>query len=303
MKKTILAIAITGLFATTAQAANLYSADGTSVSMAGEVDAIFTTVDVADDAADEDGKIYTWANVQFDIVTKVSDSVNALASFEVEANNGEEVKVDDAWIGFTGDFGTVKFGETGSSYALLEKTELVNEGDDYDVAYSDSENDGRAVRYQKTLGPVALSANYSFVEGNSDVDDNFALSADYSVDMFTIGAAYLNGGDDISSMGVSASMDMGALYAAATYTVNTVTADSAYDFDTAALSASYALGEIASVYGSYQIQDGDNKDISNIYVGVSRDIAANVYAFVEYIVLEDDSVDTDTMFAGIYYAF
>lgn len=298
MKKTLLALSITALFATSAQAANLYEADGTAVSMKGEVDAIFTYVNADDDSKDEDGKIHSWGQVQFDVTTKVSESVNALASFEIEANDGEEVKLDDAWIGFAGDFGTVKFGETGSSYAVLEKAELANESADKDVDYADSEGSGRAVRFEKAVGPVALSANYSFVEG--DGDNDFALSADYSAEMFTVGAAYFNGGDDISSMGVSASVELAGLFAAATYTVNERAGD--VDFNTAAFSASYALADIATVYGSYQIQD-DDMDITNFYAGVSGDITANITAFAEYNATEENNADTDAIYAGIYYAF
>ncbi len=57
---------------------------------------------------------------------------------------------------------------------------------------------------KKQWGPVALSANYSFVSGDNEDGDNFALSADYAVDNFTIGAAYFEGfydSNDVTSMG------------------------------------------------------------------------------------------------------
>lgn len=299
MKKALLPAIISALFATSAQAANLYDADGTAVNLSAEIDALYKT-STSETEADEDGVLNTWANVQFDVTTKVSDSVTALGSFEVEADNGASVEVDDAWLGFATDFGTVKFGETGSSYDVLEKTELSNELDEYDAIYSDSEGDGRAVRYEKTVGPVALSANYSFESGDSDAD-NFALSADYAVDMFTIGAAYLDG-DDTTSMGISASVEVADLYVAATYTDNEF--DAADDFTTAALSASYAL-DLATVYGSYQIQDFDaGADIDHWYAGVSHDITANISAFVEYSDTEaDDAAEASLLVAGIYYTF
>lgn len=307
MNKAILPAIISALLATSAQAATLYQVADTTVKMSGELDAYYKVFDsegTSVGTTDENGILSTWANVQLDLSTKISDSVTAMGSFEVEGDNGEAFKVDDAWMGVTGNFGTFKVGETGSSYALLEKTELSNELDEYDAIYSDSEGTGNAVRYQKAIGPVDLSANYSFVKGNGN--DNYALSADYAVENFTIGAAYLNG-DDTESMGVSASVVVDAFYAALTYTDNDDAAIlnlTSEDFTTTALSASYAFAP-ATLYGSYQMVDIDNNDdINHWYAGVSRDVTANITAFVEYSDTDaDDLAQASLLVAGIYYAF
>ncbi|WP_372882899.1 porin [Psychromonas sp.] len=315
MKKAILPAMISALFATSAQAATLYEIDDTAVSLTGEISAFYTVNDEKEDGdeVDENGVLYSEVALQFDVSTKVSDSVTAIGSFEVESKDDEDVdfhalKVDDAWLGFATDFGTVKLGETGSSYAVLEKTELSNESDEYGAGeYSDSEDDGRAVRYENTLGPVALSANYSFVGGNSGQgNDNFALSADYAVDdNFTIGTAYLNG-DKTSSWGISGAVEVEGFYAAAVYTDNDE-AEGDTDFTTKALSASYDF-DLATVYGSYQMKEFDTNaeaDLDYWYVGVSHDVTANISAFVEYSDTEadDKSYEASALIAGIYYAF
>ncbi|WP_435237332.1 porin [Psychromonas sp. PT13] len=302
MKKAILpAVISAALLATSAHAANLYDADGTSVALSGEVDGLYYA---ADDGSSTANSISSWANAQLDISTKISDSTTGMASFEIEATDGSEVKVDDAWVGISGDFGTFKLGETGSSYGILEKAELANEGNDIDLgddnaglAYADGEGSGNSIRYQKTVGAVALSANY-FIDDSADIE-GFAVSADYSADAFSIGAGYIDSGDDVTGLGVSASYEADALFLAATYSINSQDDDSDNDFDTYAVSASYAF-EPASLYGSYQVNDGDNVDITNWYVGVSKDITANIYAFVEY---NDQDSDTSLLSAGIYYSF
>ena len=309
MKKAILPAIISALFATSAQAATLYEIDDTSVSLSGELDAFYKVYDEEVDGVetkDEDGILTTFANVQFDLSTKVSDSVTAMGSFEIEADNASEVTVDDAWMGFASDFGTVKVGETGSSYEVMEKTELSNELNEYDAIYSDPANgDGGAVRYENSLGPVALSANYSFISGNSN--EVFALSADYAVDEnFTIGAAYQNG-DKTESWGISGSVAVEGLYAAVTYTDNegAELMDEALDFTTMAFSASYAFAP-ATLYGSYQMVDIDdtNTDVDHWYVGVSRDLTANITTFVEYSDTDaDDAYEASQLIAGVYYAF
>ncbi|PKH03520.1 hypothetical protein CXF72_05900 [Psychromonas sp. MB-3u-54] len=310
MNKAILPAIISALLATSAQAATLYEVADTTVKMSGELDAYYKVFDKegtgVETEVDENGVISTWANLQFDLSTEISDSVTAMGSFEVEVGDGTAVVVDDAWMGVTGNFGTLKVGETGSSFALMEKTEVSSELNEYDAIYSDSETDGRAVRYQKALGPVDLSANYSFasdtlVEGVA-VGDIYALSADYARENFTIGVAYLNG-DTVESMGVSASVVVDALYAALTYTDNDK--DSGVDFTTAALSASYAFAP-ATLYGSYQMQDfdGTDTDLNHWYAGVSRDVTANITTFVEYSDTDqDDALQASQFVAGVYYTF
>jgi len=297
MKKAILpAVISAALLATSAHAANLYDADGTSVALSGEVDGLFYAEDTG---SSTDSRFDSWANVQLDISTTITDSVSGIASFEVEGNDSDSFTVDDAWMGFTGDFGTITIGETGSSYAILEKAELANEVNDIDVSYDDGEGSGNSIRYQKTVGAVALSANY-FLDDSVDIE-GFAVSADYSADAFTIGAGYIDSGDDVTGLGVSASYEADALFLAATYSINSQNDDSDDDFSTAAVSASYAF-EVASLYGSYQVNDYDSSssDVNNWYVGISKDITANIYAFIEY---NDTDNDTSLTSAGFYYSF
>jgi predicted porin len=316
MKKAILPAVISALLATSAHAANLYDADGTSVALSGEVDGLYYS---ADDGSSTENSFDSWANAQLDISTTITDSVTGMASFEIEANDGDSLAVDDAWVGFAGDFGTIKIGETGSSYGILEKAELANEGtdidlgidlsddlgDDYSFGYSDGEGSGNSLRYEKTIGAVALSANY-FLDDSAD-SEGFAISADYSADAFSIGAGYIDSGDDKTGLGISADYSADALFLAATYSINSQSDDSDYDFTTAAISASYAF-DAATLYGSYQINDFDEFDatITNWYVGVSKDLTANIYAFLEYNATDKTDVeldDTSLLSAGVYYSF
>jgi len=192
MKKAILpAVISAALLATSAHAANLYDADGTSVDFSGEVDGLYSSNEYDLTGDDNSGTISNWAQASFDVSTEISDTVTGMASFDFETD-GSDVVLDDAWIGFAGDFGTIKIGETGSSYGILEKAELINEGSDIDLGtyadgYDDGEGSGHSIRYQKTVGAVALSANYFLDDG----EDGFAVSADYAADAFTIGAGYI----------------------------------------------------------------------------------------------------------------
>jgi len=291
MKKTLVALAV--LATASANAGNLYENDATSVKVSGEVDTVIKTSEYNNGSVkvvDNDPQVYAWANVQFDIDHKLSDSVTAFGSFEMEADNGESVAVDDAKIGFKGNFGKVTFGETGSSYAVLEKGELTNEGDDVDVVYNSSESDGHGIRYEVT---VAESLDLSFdMQTNKaqNADNDWALSADYAIGDFTIGAAYIQADEkavdyDRSAMGLSVSYEANGFYVAATYTdyegqgaVNVNGGEDTFkladhDGNTYALAASYSW-DAYKVYTAYQVLSADQStagaaidaDLDNFYV-------------------------------------
>jgi outer membrane pore protein E/outer membrane porin protein LC len=334
MKKTLVALAV--LATASANAGNLYENDATSVKVSGEVDTVIKTLKTKSGGAtvsDEDAQVYAWANVQFDVDHKLSDSVTAFGSFEMEADNGDTVKVDDAKVGFKGNFGKVTFGETGSSYAVLEKAELTNEGADVDVVYNSSESDGHGIRYEITVADsLSLSADIQ-TNKSETVDNDWSISADYAIADFTIGAAYLQADEktqdyDRNSLGLSVSYEANGFYVAGTYTqyegqgdVNVEGGDSTanlgdHDGNTYALAASYSW-DAYKVYGAYQVLEADkltsgasiDADLDNYYVGFEYAVMANLTAFVEYNVAELSGGDVankqeaDFAAAGLYLTF
>lgn len=334
MKKTLVALAV--LATASANAGNLYENEATSVKVSGEVDTVIKTLKYKNGSTtvvDEDAQVYAWANVQFDVDHKLSDSVTAFGSFEMEADNGDTVKVDDAKIGFKGNFGKVTFGETGSSYGVLEKAELTNEGADVDVVYDSSESAGHGIRYEITVADsLSLSADIQ-TNSSESVDNDWAISADYAIADFTIGAAYLQADEksvdyDRNAMGLSVSYEANGLYVAATFTqyegqgdVNVNGGDDTFslgdhDGNTYALAASYSW-DAYKVYGAYQVLSADkatsgaslDADLDNYYVGFEYAVMSNLTAFVEYNVAElsggsvANKQEADFAAAGLYLTF
>ncbi|KOO05380.1 porin [Vibrio nereis] len=333
MKKTLVALSV--LAAASASASNLYQNEDTSVKVSGEVDAIVTQLEYKNGGTkvvDNDPQIKAWANVQFDIDHKVSDTVTAFGSFEVEADNGDTVKVDDAKVGFKGDFGKVSFGETGSSYSVLEKGQLTNEGADIDTINDGTESAGHGVRYEITVAEsLALSADLQ-TQSDKDTDNDWAVSADYSIADFTIGAAYLQADEkgvnfDRNAYGVSAAYDADGVYVAATFTeyqgqgaVDIRGGDDyaqlpQHDGNTMSLAGAYSW-DAYKVYAAYQVLSADettgganvDADLTNWYIGTEYQVMGNLTAFVEYNAAELDSSDlgdkdADFVAAGLYLTF
>ncbi|MDD9194812.1 porin [Aliivibrio sp. S3MY1] len=347
MKKTLVALSVLAASAGSAQAFELYNQDGTTVAVKGEVDVYLQTseVDVKDNSKDstEDVHIYTWAYTQIDFDHKINDSVTAFGSFEIEGDGNSAAKFDDVVAGFKGDFGKLSLGETGSSYGALEKAEVSNEQAEFDVVYNSTESKGKGLRYEITvLDSLALSADVQTVADEKD-ENNYAVSADYTFDDFSVAGAYLKsgttgkgtgseikGGD---AFGISASADIANLYIAGTFTsyhgqgginvsggnndTGTINIGN-HEGTSMGLALAYTMND-ARIYGAYHMIDAD-KDMTgnkidgegtNYYVGVDYAVISNLTAYVEYGQAElsgKDIVDADNgsvsnVTAGIYLSF
>ena len=334
MKKTLVALAV--LATASANAGNLYENDATSVKVSGEVNTIVTKLKTKSAGAtvtDNDAQVDASVVLQLDVDHKISDSVTAFGSFELEGDNGDNASVDDAKVGFKGNFGKVTFGETGSSYAVLEKAELTNEGTDVDVVYNSSESAGHGIRYEITVADsLSLSADIQ-TNSSETVDNDWSISADYAIADFTIGAAYLQADEktqdyDRNSLGLSVSYEANGFYVAGTYTqfegqgdINVEGGDATaelpdHDGNTYALAASYSW-DAYKVYGAYQVLAADkttsganiDADLDNYYVGFEYAVMSNLTAFVEYNVSELSGGDVankqeaDFAAAGLYLTF
>lgn len=347
MKKTLVALSILAASAGSAQAFELYNQDGTLVAIKGEVDIYLQTseIDMKDNTLDstQDAHIYTWAYTQIDFEHKINDSVTAFGSFEIEGDGNSTAAFDDVVAGFKGNFGKVSFGETGSSYAALEKTEVSNEQAEFDVVYNSTESAGKGLRYEITVAEsLALSADVQTVS-DEDSENNYAVAADYGFGDFSVAAAYLKSGatdkgkvnevEGGNAYGISASADISDLYVAATFTAYDGQGDvnvsggnnenvklelGNHEGTSMGVALAYTIND-ARIYGAYQMIDAD-KDMdgnkldaegTNFYIGADYAIISDLTAYVEYGQAEITGKDViaakdgsvSNVTAGIYLSF
>ncbi|WP_159654358.1 porin [Vibrio atypicus] len=339
MKKTLVALAI--LAAGSANAFELYNQDGTSVAVKGEVDLYVQTSEAQKDGeakSKENAHVYTWAYAQIDFEHALNDDVAVFGSFEIEGDGNSAAKFDDVVGGFKGDFGKLSIGETGSSYGALEKAEVSNEQAEFDVVYNSSESAGKGIRFETTVAEnLALSADIQ-TRADEDDDANYAVSADYATDAFSVAVAYLASGDQGkktdpdyveggSAYGISASLDViENLYLAATFTkydgqgevgVSGGNNDGVklefanHEGTSMGLAAAYTIDK-ARIYAAYhQVQadklaDGTKLDdtATGYYVGADYAVLSNVTAYLEYGAADVENVgDYSNVIAGMYIAF
>ena len=169
MKKTILALAVTSLFATTAQAANVYDADGTTADIYGRVQ-----FDIKDPGADDVTAVGS-ARFGFKASSEVAPGLKAIThgEWQIDAENSN---TDDAfsarhvYLGVDHETaGKLVFGQTDTAfYQAVAATDIFNTyGYAAFAGIEDGRQEGQAV-YNNTFAGVYVGASYQF--SNSDFE-------------------------------------------------------------------------------------------------------------------------------------
>ena len=336
MKKTLVALSVLAA-AANVNAAEIYSAEGSSVSLGGEVDVYLKQSEVDESATTttkEEAAISTSAKIQLDAEHKVNDQWTAFASFEIESDDSS-AKFDDVLAGLKSDSLSVAFGEIGDlaeSMDAIQKDEISNEGNYMgSTGGHHKESAGVGAVVQSNLTDELTLVFDVHTSKKEDVDNTYGLSLDYSTDMFSVGASYVTGDadKDIDYMvgGVSASVTYEGLMLAATYAK--FEGNKAYGFwksdeytngDTVGVALAYSIDKVRlySTYAMYTYDEqqkagvttklADELDGTNLLVGVDYAFMDNILLFAEYETGSKDAtkeleLDADRVTAGFYYSF
>lgn len=333
MKKTLLALAVAAVSTSALAAGNIYDDGTTSFNVKGEIDTYLSAADVETTSAgvatkkSSEADIDLWAKIQIDAKHKLSDSVTAFGSFEIENGNGfdswsgvlksddQAMKTDDLYVGFSvGENFGIAMGEIGDFGDSLDAITIdnTNEGIGYmDDFVSSVESAGHAVSIKYTAGGLKLIAD-SYLSSDENEDVVYGASAQYAFnEMFTLGATYQDQGnrghgDDHQIMGVAARMNIAGFGAAVNYVSEDIDGDT--DLETISAALDYQI-EKARLYTSFGFTDGDNdEEITYYTVGADYAVSSNIAAFVEYSNAEEktdsnNKVEGDGVVAGFYYTF
>ncbi|ELN9000756.1 porin [Vibrio cholerae] len=340
MKKTLLALAVLAA-AGSVNAAEIYSSDATVVKLKGEVDAYLATTKTTSTAqvkTKTDPDVNVWGKIQLDAETKLTDTLNAFGSFEIEAGSDYEstddkAVFDDLYVGVKTDVWGVAVGEVGDladSMDAIQKDDITNEGKYMGSTgghRSESSGHGAVFKAKVTDGLVFVADVNT--EKDEDVDNTYGVSLNYTVDMFSIGASYVTGEAakdiDYSVAGVSASIDVSGFFFAATYgqyegnkKYGFFSASDYYSGDAFGVAASYSFNDVR-IYSTYAVMSLDeltktgvdaNGDTDNLVVGIDYAVASNITVFAEYQTAETSNdfsaggnQEKDVALIGAYYKF
>ena len=311
MKKTLLASAIlAGLVSASAQAANVYDADGVTVDVVGgvELNAIFA--DSYDNGTDIDGTLGHDNNGYVGLAgtSKITDTATAYASFVIETEEGTEddfrteFEVDDLIIGLDTAYGDFSFGDVDSALEqVADFTDIAAyHGGEQEVLEGEGDT---GFAYKNTFG--AFTVNAEFIASSEDDEDSIGLSAVYSSDFgLDIGLGFVSI-DDEDEVAVALGYTTGNLYLGLGYADVDERDNSNDDYEVVEFAVQYQMTEALTLTGLYTKVELDGHDEVEYYVldalyAVNNNL--EVYAAYQYDDI-DDSDDDSEFVIGMTYDF
>lgn len=293
-------------------AAEIYNKDGNSVELSGAVNAfgnvlstdatkageasqevkeitigtdkykVVTEKPGAQEAVEKGFHVKTDASLSVKATHEIDEVSKVIGSFEVSAGDSTDTNASFGDIKFAyehADLGTISLGETGNSFGAIEKAHA-GEGDNL-YAISQGGVDGKGIRYEKSVGDINVSANYE-TDADAEHKANYAVSAEYKQDQFTVAVAYGSDGDKATSTGIAGDVKFGDIKLGAAFVsfedagkieVNDSTElalGAGTEGHSYALTAQYELSDV-TLYASYQAAAGKlaKKDFdgTTIYAG------------------------------------
>jgi predicted porin len=314
MKKTILAMAITGLFATTAQATNVYDMDGVKVDLFGDAEVQYVN-DIAERVDDKVIRIKE-ANFGFDLGYDIGNglTVGGLVKFGAADDEGQNTAtLSDAYVGISSaEWGTLTAGKT---VTIFDGAGI---GSDYEFGYGDfyeQDNSGeQVVKYQLDkdmfYGGVAyLMSTEADVNTNGEAWDanlgarfaGFDVAAFFGQAKVTDDPAATAPADpthDVNNYVFNVKYQIADLGLAASYGVtDDESVASGEDDKNMGVTATYQLDKarFAAGYAVFDVADQD-KDVKNFYVNASYAFTGNVNVYAE--IGGSDADNTETGYAA-----
>lgn len=319
MKKTLLASAIlAGLVSASAQAANVYDADGVTVDVVGgvELNAIFA--DSYDNAGDQkiEGTVGhdNYGYVGLAGTSKITDTATAYASFVIETQDedgksdtefGSEFAVDDLIIGLDTAYGDFSFGDVDSALEQVADFTDIAAYDGGELEVAEGEGD-TGFAYKNTFG--AFTVNAEFIASDADDEDSVGLSAVYSSDFgLDLGLGFVSI-DDEDEIAAAIGYTTGNLYLGLGYAdVDEYENDAGEvgDYEAVEFAIQYQMTEALTLTGLYTKGEFEGHDEIEYYVlDALYAVNNNLEVYASYQYDDIDSHQDDTEFViGMTYDF
>lgn len=292
MKKSIIALTVSSAAFTSVSA---IAAEEPTFDVYGNIQYAITDEDGTGDFADNGSTL----GVQGE--TKVNDDLTAFFKYELEfdadedAEDDNEAKLDQAFVGLQGNFGKVKAGSFDSIYGDAIQ-DSVDQFEFIGFTGADTTAEGDTIAY---FSPsfngleLQISSQVNTAEGAGNAT---TAVAKYSVNALTLAAGYDSLSDDAEeTVGFSVAYQVTPELSVSAKLENND------DQDITGLSTRYGYGA-GDLYASAQVVSEDGAEDYNEYAaGVSYSLASNMYVYGEVGQVGEDESPTSAV--GVYYGF
>jgi predicted porin len=296
MKKTILAAAITALFATSVNAVEVLNSKGTTVDFSGDV-----TIEMSK-VASIDSEINKDSNFEITVESVVANDlyVHGYSEIAIMDDDDGDVSAGNQYVGFGGDFGVVSVGKQGTIQDDFGTADLSYIGGGNSAKMSNATVGGgdgghdALIKYNYDADAYSVAASYGMDESETN-SSLMELSASTTIDAFDLGAVYSAASDDgtdtdSTTYTIMAGYNMDAYAVVASFSSYESDADS--DQVGFAIAASYNWGP-GTGYAGFENVDVDGGDsIDYFYVGTDYILTDYATAYVEVSSADEDETYT-----------
>ncbi|WP_394240240.1 porin [Vibrio astriarenae] len=332
MNKTLIALAVSAAaVATGANAANVYSSEGTELNIGGRAE--FRGDFIGSGGEEVEGSMANQSRFRLNVggTTEITNSLSGFGFYEAEQGVGtdddpnaqnSDFKQRYMFAGLKGDFGAISFGRQDTAAVQISQMSDVTTFTGAQKEFIDAGNEQINNTILYTGDFDALTVKASAILGEDKDTNGYGISAIYNLPMgLGLGLGY-SGGDNGEDNGSGDAIIAGvnytyeSLYLAGTYTTGEVDDKDGSDFNGVELAAVYGFGNGFSIMGAYQKTDvkvnGSKEDQSDFFE-ITGDYAfnKNMNAYLAYQLnnLDSEYVDglkvqgEDTLRLGLKYSF
>ena len=238
--------------------------------------------------------------------------------FDADDSNNQSLgeKLDEAYIGVKGDFGSVQAGTDDTVYEWVDIMDMYEyAGLEGDLA---TQKEGDNIQYYSPdMSGLTVGVT---VPVDSDSEFGGALAGKYAMDNIEVVLAYGLGREeagnesgDAFGLGVTVGLDdltlMAAYESKGESSTGGVDNDDGEDY--MAIMAQYSMGanNFALGYAMYEEDGTTEPETDAIYVQALHNVSDNMYVYLEYLMATDSDntadpdFDTDTLALGATYVF
>lgn len=324
MNKKVLALAVAAITSAGAvNAAEIYKGEDQTLEMGGRAEA---RLFMQDGEAQDNSRV----RLNFKGTTQISDGLYGVGFYEGEFTTAENGGVDSdatssvvnryTYAGLGGTFGEVTYGKNdGALGVITDFTDIMAyHGNSAATKIAVADRTDNNLGYKGTFGDFSAKANYRFDDSATEDNSGYALSGIYALGDtgFKAALGYADQDDSNEAM-LAASMTMGDLYFAGTFTTGEVSNEDYTGFEVA---GAYTLGNtvFTSTYnnadhdGSLATNGSDNLSADNLAFDATYYFNANFRTYMSYNfnLLDTDakkgitkSMTEDSLALGMRYDF
>lgn len=329
---TLIALAVAATVSTGANAASVYSQNGTELNVGGRAEFRGDFIGNGERVGEKiDGTMANNSRFRLHVggTTEINESLSGFGFYEAEqtvnSSSDDDANIDFKqrymFAGLQGEFGAVSFGRQDTAAVQISQMSDVTTftGAQKEFISAGNEQINNTILYTGNFDSLSVKA--SLVAGEKKDTDSYGVSAIYTLPMglgFGIGYSVGDNGESLGSgdaIIAGVNYKLNSLYLAGTYTTGEANDKLNSDFNGMEFAATYGFGNGFTLMGAYQKTEVDNllgqSSEQSDFFEITGDYAFNnnMNAYVAYMLNNmDESANgakdaEDTLRLGLKYSF